>query len=230
VILLRHDRTAKREAMNAKPKPRTRVGRPAKSDKRDLRAACLDAAVKLFSEHGFTKVSIREITDLAGGSVGLIRHYFGSKGDLIAATNDHVISTLQEAFDAIGDNLEAPSGAILIDRIQERTVNILGPKVSLLFYLRRLISEDPASANGIFRAYFQMLQANFNKLEAAGALAPDANKVWLTFQLMFVQLGPVFLAEQIEAILGESPYEPGLIRARGREAKRLFRAALKPEY
>lgn len=213
--------------MTTEPKPRTRAGRPAKSDERDLRAACLDAAVQLFSERGFAKVSIRDITDRAGGSVGLVRHYFGSKDDLISATNDYVIGALQDAFDAIGDNLETASGATLIDRIQERTVNILGPRVSLLFYLRRLLSEDPVSANGIFRAYFQMLQANFNRLEAAGALAPDANKVWLTFQLMFVQLGPVFLAEQIEAILGESPYEPGMIAARGREATRLFKAALK---
>ncbi len=215
--------------MTAQPKPRTRPGRPAKSEERDLRADLLDAAVRLFSEHGFAKVSIREITDRAGGSVGLVRHYFGSKDDLIAATNDYVIGALQEAFDAIGDNLEVTSGAMLIDRVQERTVNILGPRVSLLFYLRRLLSEDPASANGIFKAYFQMLQANFNRLEAAGTLAPDANKVWLTFQLMFVQLGPVFLAEQIEAILGESPYEAGMIEARGREATRLFKAALKPD-
>jgi AcrR family transcriptional regulator len=215
--------------MTAQPKPRTRPGRPVKSDERDLRADLLNAAVQLFSEHGFAKVSIRDITDRAGGSVGLVRHYFGSKEDLITATNDHVISALQEAFDAIGENLEVTSGAILIDRIQERTVNVLGPKVSLLFYLRRLLSEDPVSANGIFKAYFQMLQANFNRLEAAGALAPDANKVWLTFQLMFVQLGPVFLAEQIEAILGESPYEPSMIAARGREATRLFKAALKSD-
>lgn len=210
-------------------KIRNRPGRPVKSDGRDVRSDLLKAAVELFSVHGFSKVSIRDVTDKAGGSVGLVRHYFGSKDDLISATNEYVLVELQSAFDSIGNDLEASNGEALVDRIQQRTVDELAPRVSLLFYLRRLLTEDPGAASNIFKAYFQMLQRPFNRLEAAGELAPGANKVWLTFELMFVQLGPVFLAEQIEAIVGKGPYEPDMIAARGQEATRLFKAALKPK-
>ena len=206
-----------------------RKGRPTKSDDRDVKGDLLSAAVDLFSDKGFSKVSIKDVTDRAGGSIGLVRHYFGSKDDLIAATNDYVLTQLREAFDAIGANLDTMDGAALIDRLQERTVNILAPRVSLLFYLRQLVSEDPTVANDMFKTYFQMLQGHINRLEAVGALAGDVNKVWLTFQLMFVQLGPVFLAEQIEAVIGQSAYEPDVVEARGREAIRLFKAALKPK-
>ena len=207
---------------------RTRRGRPSKDEDRDLKSDLLDAAVELFSEKGFSEVSIRDVTDRAGGSVGMVRHYFGSKSDLIDATNMHVVNELQAVFDALGSNLDTNDGEPMLERLYQRTVELLAPRRSLLFYLRRLVSDDPTAAHKVFRAYFQMLQGHFNRLEAAGALAPDANKVWLTFQLMFIQLGPVFLFEQIEAIVGRSPYDADMMEERGREAMRLLKAAVKP--
>ena len=73
-----------------------------------------------------------------------------------------------------------------------------------------------------------MLQDHFVRLEAAGALRSDANKIWLTFLLMFVQLGPVFLSEQIQSIIGRSPFTAEVAREPGQAAGHLFAGVLRP--
>lgn len=52
----------------------------------DTRAAILDAARDLFSEHGFEKASVRAIASRAGVDSALIRHFFGDKATLFATT------------------------------------------------------------------------------------------------------------------------------------------------
>lgn len=50
------------------------------------RAAILDAARDLFSEHGYEGASIRAIAMRAGVDSGLIRHFYGDKESLFAVT------------------------------------------------------------------------------------------------------------------------------------------------
>jgi len=130
-------------------------------------------------------------------------------------------------FSAILEHLDTTDGHELLQRIHERQLKVLVPQAHLLFYLKHLIIEHPASALKAISEYFHMLQDHFNRLEAVGALRPDANKVWLTFYLMFAQLGPVFLSDQIEAIIGRSPFDPDVARERGRAAGHLFAGVLR---
>lgn len=50
------------------------------------RQAIMDAAAALFATHGFQATTIRGIAAAAGVDSALIRHYYGSKDDLFAAT------------------------------------------------------------------------------------------------------------------------------------------------
>ena len=45
-------------------------------------AAILEAAQELFSEHGYTAVSVRDIAERAGVSHALVHRYLGSKADI----------------------------------------------------------------------------------------------------------------------------------------------------
>lgn len=213
--------------MAKQAKKRHRSGRPPKEDARDIKADILSAAVVLFSRDGFQKVSIKDITTLAGGSVGLVRHYFGTKDDLISATNEHVMEQLQALFKAMYENLEFETGEEFIDRILERTANTLTPNIGLLYYFRRLISELPHVAAKTFTAYHKLLQGHLETLDEAGFLNPKVNKSWLTFQLMFIQLGPVLFSEQIEAITGKTAHDPISVKERGEETSRLLKAVIK---
>ena len=83
--------TANRQgAPGAKP-PRSPNASPETAEK------ILTAAVREFSEHGFTKSTIRNIASAAGVSPGLVIHHFGSKAGLRAACDDHVFLVISEA-------------------------------------------------------------------------------------------------------------------------------------
>ena len=71
-----------------------------------------------------------------------------------------------------------------------------------------MVIELPDKSAPVFKTYFDLFQSELNGLEATGKINPKVNKVWLTFMLMFVQLGPVFLSRQIEDILGKSASDP----------------------
>ena len=61
-------------------------GEAPRKDKREATTlAMLDAAERLFSEHGFAAVSVRDIAKAAGFSHALVHRYLGSKEDVYAA-------------------------------------------------------------------------------------------------------------------------------------------------
>ena len=58
----------------------------APADVSDSRARLLDAALRLFAEHGFAQTSIRQIAEAASVNTALISYYFGDKKGLYRAT------------------------------------------------------------------------------------------------------------------------------------------------
>jgi AcrR family transcriptional regulator len=79
----------------------TRVASP------DTRTQLLDAAERLFAEHGFRGTSVRAITDLAGANLAAVGYHFGSKAELLAAVIRRVIEPIIAAQDAGLDRLLA---------------------------------------------------------------------------------------------------------------------------
>lgn len=194
-----------------------RGGRPPKEEQRDAREDLLKSAVRRFATHGFGKGALADIAGDAGVSIGMVRHYFGSKDGLIEQCNRAVTDELGEIFRNILDGDLPGDGAEFIDEMQRRTAAELQGKVHLLYYLKHLSIDQPDASMAVFSDYFQLLQSELNRLEAVGHLRKGANKVWLTFHLMFMQMGPVYLSEQIEAIIGAPAHSPLAIRERGSE-------------
>lgn len=63
-----------------------RRGRPSRSaEPQDYKLVILDAAEKLFAEHGFYGVSTRQVSTEAGVDVALVHYYFGTKRGLFDA-------------------------------------------------------------------------------------------------------------------------------------------------
>lgn len=67
----------------AKISPASADPRPRRSDR--TRAAILDAAQRLFAEHGYEGATIRDIAAAASIDPSLVMRYFGSKDDLFVA-------------------------------------------------------------------------------------------------------------------------------------------------
>lgn len=87
--------------------------RPAKSRKRgpyagsaEKRAAIVDAAFKVFAEHGYQAGSLQKIADTIGVSQTSLLHYFPKKADLLLA--------VLEKRDELGD-VEVPVGDADLD-------------------------------------------------------------------------------------------------------------------
>lgn len=205
-----------------------RSGRPPKEEQRNAREDLTEAAIRHFARHGFGKAALSGIASDAGVSIGMVRHYFGSKDGLIDHCNRIVTERLGGVFRAILDGELPADGMAFIDEMQRRTVAELQGRVHLLYYLKHLSIDQPEASLAMFRDYFQLLQGELNRLEALGHLRKDANKVWLTFQLMFMQMGPVYLSEQIEAIIGAPAHSERAIRERGEENVRFMKYGLLP--
>jgi AcrR family transcriptional regulator len=73
----------------------------------DTRTQILDAAERLFAEHGFRGTSVRAITDLAGANLAAVGYHFGSKAELLAAVIHRVIEPIIAAQNAGLDRLLA---------------------------------------------------------------------------------------------------------------------------
>ena len=201
------------EKSTTKPAKR-RIGRPSASEKGDRRRALLDSALELFAGKGFANVELREIAANAGVTVGLIRHYFGSKDDLIDEATDHVVTRLQSVFERMLSDVEAKNAEEFIEILNQRAYDIILPEYDLLMFLKHMVIELPEKSIPVFQTYYQMLQAELAGLEKTSTINPQINKSSMTFLLMFIQLGPVLLSKQIEAILGKSVRDPETVRLR----------------
>jgi AcrR family transcriptional regulator len=62
----------------------------------DTREALLDAAEKLFSEHGIQASSLRMITQQAGANLAAVHYHFGSKEGLVRAVFSRRLRPLEE--------------------------------------------------------------------------------------------------------------------------------------
>lgn len=84
--------------------PRRGAGRPKTSERRDGRAALLEAARALLSERGLDRVSLRDVAERAGVQPPLVHYHFGSKSELFEAV---VVEISQGLRDRIASASEA---------------------------------------------------------------------------------------------------------------------------
>ncbi|HTX69411.1 MAG TPA: helix-turn-helix domain-containing protein [Thermoleophilia bacterium] len=80
-----------------------------RSSREQTTEAILDAAEELFSERGYTAVTVREIAVAAGVSHALVHRYLGSKEDVYRAMLRRNESRIVDAAPASDDLLEATS-------------------------------------------------------------------------------------------------------------------------
>lgn len=62
----------------------------------DMKQKIIDCALRLFNENGYDRVSLREIADAAGTSIGNLTYHFSHKEDLLAEIQDIFHSNLDE--------------------------------------------------------------------------------------------------------------------------------------
>jgi len=82
------------------------MARPVNANAEETRGRILDAASQLFAQHGYEGASVRQIASAAGVSLGMIRHYFGSKDGLY----DACIASAYGIYDELGRHVRESLG------------------------------------------------------------------------------------------------------------------------
>ncbi|GAA1654006.1 TetR/AcrR family transcriptional regulator [Actinoplanes couchii] len=85
----------------------------------DTRTQLLDAAERLFAEHGYSGTSVRAITDRAGANVAAVGYHFGSKAQLMAAVARRAIEPITAAQSAGLDRLLAEGATPAVAELVE---------------------------------------------------------------------------------------------------------------
>ena len=75
--------------------------------RRDRRGDILLAAEKLFAQHGYHAVSLRQIATEAGVPLALVGYYFGAKHELFHAIFEHWAPTIDERLSRLREALLA---------------------------------------------------------------------------------------------------------------------------
>ncbi|KPQ08393.1 MAG: TetR family transcriptional regulator [Rhodobacteraceae bacterium HLUCCA12] len=157
--------------MNAR-RPYRREGEEAR------RAALIQATLDCIAEGGPQAATVRAIALRAGVTQGLIRHYFATKEELIAAAHESLMSRLTEASAARLDELPADPLARLSGFIANAvTPPVVDPRSMALWAASmQLVPRDPAMRavhEGTYLAFRDRLEAMIAEaLQAAGRQPP----------------------------------------------------------
>jgi TetR/AcrR family transcriptional regulator, regulator of cefoperazone and chloramphenicol sensitivity len=148
-----------------------------------------DVAMVCFAEHGVSATSLRTIADAADVSVGLIQHYFGSKAELVAEVDAHVLDVC---------------GRILVDRPDDPdmfrggTARLFIEHPEVMDYLARVLPEGGATGAAIFDGLVTISATQGETFIARGLTRPDLDPVWSVLNPVLVRVAASVLRKQIE--------------------------------
>lgn len=160
----------------------------------DTRTRILDAAERIFAEHGFAAASLRRIIAFAGVNLAAIHYHFGSKEELISAVFDRRIGPLNSERIAMLDRLEADAGRRRAVRLEDLLNALVGPALRLardpakggpvvLRLFGRIMAEPSESLGRVLRNQFEVV---FDRFTAALARScPGLPKAVLLWRLAF---------------------------------------------
>ncbi|HSV47038.1 MAG TPA: TetR family transcriptional regulator [Ramlibacter sp.] len=158
------------------------AGRP------DRRQNILLAAEKLFAQHGYHAVSIRQIADEAQVPLALVGYYFGAKHELYHAIFEHWSATINERLASLEAAMQEQGG----DRLQRLVEAFIGPVIRLrastegeyyALLMTRGLALQSEGEDAIIREFFDpmaraFIEAFHTTLAAEVPGLPRAEVVW----------------------------------------------------
>lgn len=194
------------------------------------RAALIEATLACIAEGGPQAATVRAIALRAGVTPGLIRHYFATKEDLVAAAHDQLMTGLTEASAASLDALPADPLARLAGFVSNAvSPPVVDPRVMGLWAASmQLVARNPTMRRVHERTYYafrdQLEALIADALHAAGKPVDPANArrlaiagnalldgLWIEASALPEQLAPdevrAIAIEAFEALLGLTLWE-----------------------
>lgn len=171
----------------------------------DVKSRILTASEELFSENGFTKTSVRDITKKAGCNVASVNYYFGNKDHLYLEVCRRNLITLRDIRVNAIDRLieEKKDAAKMADLVRVFVVAFLEPfsedanGYKRLMLLWREMIDPHLPKQAVFEEVIKPVSAAF--LKAFETICPgvEQHRVYLCMQSIVGQLAHITMALQI---------------------------------
>ncbi len=157
-----------------------------------------DVAMACFAEHGVSATSLRTIADAADVSVGLIQHYFGSKAELVAAVDEHVLDVCGRAL------VDRPAPPAAEGHDDDPSIFRGGPArlfiehPQVIDYLARVLPEGGATGAAVFDGLVTISATQGETFAARGLTRPDLDSLWSVLNPVLLRVTASVLRRQIE--------------------------------
>ncbi len=161
---------------------------PAEALPAETKEKVLDAAERLFAEHGIQGASMREITRAAGVNLAAINYHFGTKHGLIAAVLIRRLAPLNQRRLALLNEVERSAGnkppklelilEAMIRPAVEEGFDAHHGKESFLRLTGRCLSEPTPEIEPLIRAHFEELIRRFDAAFLRAIPSLDAEELF----------------------------------------------------
>ena len=154
--------------------------------------------------------------------MGLINHHFGSKEGLRDAVDGAFMAQFEEALSA-APNLGPAGGEGMDSWVDAWIGRHKGDWPVTVAYFRRALLDESDWGARLFTRFYRIAEATVTRMDAAGTLRADVDRLWLPFLIVFLELGTTLLDPHITRILGKSGFDEPLWKRRHRAYLSLLR-------
>ncbi|MBX6750966.1 MAG: TetR family transcriptional regulator C-terminal domain-containing protein [Micromonosporaceae bacterium] len=143
---------------------------PKQVDHEERRRALAEAVFTVIGSRGFEAVSLREVADMAGVSMGAVQHYFPSKNDMLLFALGHMRARVMQRLQSAIATLAEPTHRDVIRAGIRVMLPVDEPGrqeaiVNIAFFSAATVT--PAYATVLRDGYERLLAATVGLLEAA---------------------------------------------------------------
>jgi AcrR family transcriptional regulator len=143
---------------------------------RPLPERLLEAATRLFAEHGYEQTSVQEIVAAAGVTKGAMYHYFAAKDDLLYEIYHRLLALQTERLERFAAGPGTPEErlrAAVLDVIETSCAHLDG--LTVFFRSMHLLPEERRRAvRAERRRYHERFRSLVEEGQRDGSFRPDA--------------------------------------------------------
>ena len=159
----------------------------------EMRRRIQETALDLFDREGFENVSVEEIAQTAGCSVGNIYHYFKSKDELAIQVTSHVDDAYSELEEAYLADTARPAREKLLDFVGRSLEISASDEMLYKAFIHGLrYPEQAVLQKNDKRVYYRLLRELVDLCQEEGSIHPSYDPDCLVEDLVVLHRGTLF--------------------------------------